>query len=91
MKTVFSLRAAERLAEIVEYIVQEDPSGAANVLRQIDRTIMLLEDQPLIGRQSAIAGFRELVVPRYPYIILYRLVVETVEIADIFHTARRRQ
>lgn len=43
---------------------------------------------PLSGRAGALATTRELVVPRFPYIIVYRLSVDCIEIIGMFHAAQ---
>jgi toxin ParE1/3/4 len=45
-----------------------------------------LELFPYSGRQGIIPGTYELVVPKLPYIVVYR-VAEHVEIVSIFHTS----
>ena len=49
----------------------------------------MLADQPSMGRPGRIAGTRELVVTRFPYILPYRVRGSTIEILRVFHTARK--
>jgi toxin ParE1/3/4 len=49
----------------------------------------LLAKNPEMGRPGRVPGTRELVVPKTPFIVPYRLVGNTVQILRIFHSARR--
>ena len=49
----------------------------------------LLSDVPDMGRTGRIAGTRELVIPRLPYVLVYRLTNGTVDILTILHTSQR--
>jgi toxin ParE1/3/4 len=44
---------------------------------------------PYSGRRGSVEETYELVVPRLPYIVVYR-VTERVEIVAIFHAAQQR-
>jgi toxin ParE1/3/4 len=48
-----------------------------------------LVDHPHIGRPARVAGTRELIVPRTPYLLPYRVRGQTVEILRVYHGARR--
>src|SRR3984893_10319060 len=49
----------------------------------------LLPSNPEMGRPGRVPGTRELVIPKTPFIVLYRLVGNTVQILRVFHGARR--
>ena len=49
----------------------------------------LLSDVPEMGRAGRIPGTRELVIPRLPYILVYRLTTSTVDILTILHASQR--
>jgi len=44
---------------------------------------------PLSGGVGRIDGTREAVVPRTPYIVVYRVSEETIDILGIWHAARQ--
>jgi len=44
---------------------------------------------PQSGRTGRIGGTRELVVPRTPFIVAYRIKDETIDILAVHHTSRR--
>ncbi len=49
----------------------------------------LLPDNPEMGRPGRVPGTRELVIPRTPFIVPYRLVGNTIQILRVFHGTRR--
>jgi plasmid stabilization system protein ParE len=49
----------------------------------------LLPASPEMGRPSRVPGTGELVIPRTPFIVPYRLVGSTIQILRIFHADRR--
>lgn len=53
----------------------------------LDRTQLLLCENPDIGRRGRVAGTRELVISKTSYIVVYR-VARTVEILAVVHGAR---
>jgi toxin ParE1/3/4 len=58
-------------------------------MRIVESVEMLFSAKPAIGRPGRVPGTRELVVPRTPFIVPYRLQRNTLQILRIFHGARR--
>ncbi len=80
--------AEQDLAEIVEYISNDNPAAALKLAENIEQSILQLEDFPLIGvtpknRRLTRKGYRILVVDSY--LVFYVLVDDndTVEIRRI--------
>jgi addiction module RelE/StbE family toxin len=84
--------AEQDLAEIVEYISNDNPAAALKLAENIEQNILQLEDFPLIGvtpknRRLTRKGYRILVVDSY--LVFYVLVDnETVEIRRIISGKR---
>ena len=76
------------LAEIFPYIAQDNPAAARRDLAAIRRDIMLVSDNPGIGRPGRVAGTRELVISQLPYIAAYRQQSAGIDVLAVFHTAR---
>lgn len=90
MKTVWSDRAIDDLETIHDFIARDDPKAALETVRQIAALVEeRLSKFPEIGRPGRIPGTRELVVPGTPYIVPYRVKTDRIEIARIYHSARR--
>ncbi|HEY5047607.1 MAG TPA: type II toxin-antitoxin system RelE/ParE family toxin [Rhizomicrobium sp.] len=77
------------LAELVEYIANDDPGAAYRVHEEILDQVALLAAHPGMGRIGRVRGSRELVVARTPYITAYRVSASTITVLRILHGARR--
>jgi toxin ParE1/3/4 len=90
MIPVWSPEAVNDLVALRAYIEQDDPKAAQRVALHIVRNIeTLLPSNPEMGRPGRVPGTRELVIPKTPFIVPYRIVGNTVQILRIFHGARR--
>jgi toxin ParE1/3/4 len=89
MRVRYTKRAFIDREAIFDYLAECSPNGALNVRRAIVQTIRRLEGYPDLGRRTEVAGVRELVVPRYPYKIYYRVEREEIWLLHI-RDARRR-
>jgi plasmid stabilization system protein ParE len=69
------------------HIAMDNPQAAARVVRRIKTCVEKLASFPNAGRIGQVDGTRELVVPGLPYIVVYRLNAESVEILRVFHSA----
>jgi len=90
MTVDWSPEAIDDLAALRAYISEDDPAAAQRVaLRIIDAVESLLTDNPEMGRPGRVPGTRELVVPRPPFIVPYRVRGSTLQILRVYHAARR--
>jgi toxin ParE1/3/4 len=71
MKLRFTLRAAENLADIADYIHTSNPSGARRVRTVIYQTLQNLILFPHVGRSQQVEGVRKVVTRRFGYLIYY--------------------
>jgi toxin ParE1/3/4 len=90
MKIAWSPEAIEDLVSLRAYIAEDNPAAARRTVQHIVESIeQLLPDNPRIGRAGRVPGTRELVIPRAPYIVPYRLQRTTIQILRVYHAARR--
>jgi toxin ParE1/3/4 len=90
MNPIWSPEAIADLSALRAYIAQDDPAAAQRVALHIIRNVeTLLPSSPEMGRPGRVPGTRELVIPRTPYIVPYRLVGNTIQVLRVFHSARR--
>lgn len=89
MKLLWLPLALADRRNIYNYIDAESPSAAAAVDDRIWNSAGRLQQFPESGRPGRVAGTRELVVQRTPYVIAYRLQSDAIEILRIFHGAQR--
>jgi toxin ParE1/3/4 len=88
-KVILSDRAANNIAAIRDYIGQDNPAAADRMVDKLVSAVRSLAQFPNRGRTGRIAGTRELVSVR-PYIIVYRVGRDRVEISQIRHAAQAR-
>lgn len=88
MRLVWARHALADRDAIFSHIEAESPRAAVNIDDQIVAAVRRLLDFPESGRPGRIAGTRELVVPRTPYIAAYLVIADTVRILRILHGAQ---
>jgi plasmid stabilization system protein ParE len=89
MNVVYAPRALRDLKSISLYLLERNPTGAANVLGAIKSSIETLAFFPQIGRLVDNAGHLRVPVVQYPYVIFYRIEADELLILHVRHTARR--
>jgi toxin ParE1/3/4 len=89
MRIRWSPAATEDLFRIAEYIAKENAPAAQRVSNTIYENVGVLNSFPNRGRRGRIEGTREMPVPSLPFIVVYRVIEEAVEIARIIHGAQR--
>ncbi len=89
MKIRWSVPAAEDLERICTWIERDNPDAANRVATIIYEGCSQLKDFPNMGRQSRrLPGRRELPFPPLPYVVVYQVKGDAVEISRIFHGAQ---
>ena len=89
MEIRWSLPAAEDLLRICEWIERDNPEAARRVAKIIYDGCARLRNFPNIGRTSRrMSGRRELAFPPLPYIAVYQIKENAVEISRVFHGAQ---
>jgi toxin ParE1/3/4 len=81
--------ALDDLEHLRSYIAADAPGAAGVVADRILNAIETLAEFPERGRPGRVPGTRELVVPRTPFLVAYRLREYTIEVLRILHGARR--
>jgi addiction module RelE/StbE family toxin len=82
-------KALRDLDEAEAYIAKDDPQAAAGVVLNIVRAVSHLKDQPGIGRTGRVPGTKELIVPKTPFVVPYRVKDDTVQILRVYHSSRK--
>ena len=88
MRVKWTRRALRDQDEAFDRIVTENPKAAGEVIDRMRAATRLLADNPRMGRPGRIARTREFVVTRTPYVVVYRIGAEQVEILAVIHHAR---
>jgi plasmid stabilization system protein ParE len=89
MQVRWSIPAAEDLEHICEWIERNNPEAARRVAQTIYGECARLKDFPYLGRASRrMPGRRELTFAPLPYVAVYQVKPDAVEISRIFHGAQ---
>ena len=89
MEIRWSLPAVDDLERICAWIERDHPEASQRVANTIYNGISRLGEFPALGRPSnRVAGWRELIFPPLPYVVVYRVGKEAIEIARIYHGAQ---
>ena len=86
MRLRWSQPASEDLCAIYEFIAQENPVAAAETVEMLVRAAERLASYPQLGHKGA-AGTRRMVHP--PWIIVYRIIDDVVNVEAVFHGSRK--
>ncbi len=89
MEVRWSPEAAADFTAIVRYIRQDNPSAALRVARAIYNAVAQLNTFPNRGRSGKIDGTRELPLTSLPFVVVYRVRENVVEIVRLLHGAQR--
>ncbi|MGE4053283.1 MAG: type II toxin-antitoxin system RelE/ParE family toxin [Vicinamibacterales bacterium] len=93
MKLRVTLDAADDLTNINTYLSALEPAISTRVLARIATVIETLLLWPRLGHAGHRAGTYEIVVPRLPFLIVYRLdrgIEEELIILRVYHARRDR-
>jgi addiction module RelE/StbE family toxin len=88
MRLRWTTPATDDLYNIVQRIRKDNPAAAVVVATTLYDGCGSLRDFPRRGRKGRIEGTRELVFPGLPYIVVYRIQDQIVELLRIYHGAQ---
>ncbi len=77
---------AEDLERIFQHIAKDNPAAARDAVKAIYDGCGALHQFPHRGRPGRISGWRELVFS--PYVVVYQVKENAVEISRIYHGAQ---
>ncbi len=89
MKEIWSPKALLQLEGLWDFIADDSKAAADSVVERILLSVDLLKTQPEMGRSGRVAGTRELVIPRTPYFIVYRVKRGGLELIALLHGSQR--
>ena len=88
MRILWLSDAREDVKDLFLYILENNPAAARRVRNNIYDSVKGLVDNPAMGRPGRVFGTRELVIPKTPYLVAYRVRNDVVEILRVIHGAR---
>ncbi len=90
MRVRWTPAAAGDLERISNYLKENHPHYRQPTMRKLFDGILSLKESPHRGRAGHEDGTRELLFSPLPYIAVYRVKEQSVEILGIYHTAQDR-
>lgn len=81
--------ALNDLERIANYLFDNAPERAPNLVRSINDAPVILLKFPQLGRQGKKNGTREFVHSSLPYVLVYRVTGDAIQIVRILHAAQR--
>lgn len=81
--------ASRDLQSIESYIADDNPAAAGRVADTIYAAVARLIDHPHRGRPGKLVGTRELVLSHLPYVVVYVVEDDLIDVVRIMHGARR--
>lgn len=88
MRLRWTQRALDEFENAHDYIAQDNPGAAQEIAQRIlDATLKLL-DHPHIGRVGEDEDTREWRVQRTPYLLVYAIKDDVIELLRVWHTKR---
>jgi toxin ParE1/3/4 len=91
MQIVWGDAARREFDAAVAFIRTSSPAGAARVGERIVNAVSLLERFPELAPASRHRGLRQPAVPRTPYLLIYRIHNNRIEIRAVVHAKQRRR
>jgi toxin ParE1/3/4 len=89
MTLQWSPESIHDLLALRAHIAEHDPAAAKRVALHIFYCVeYLLLENPKLGAPGRVPGTRELVIPKTPYIVPYRVRQSKIEIVRVYHTSR---
>lgn len=87
MRIQWTKGASQNLNQIEEYIAQDNPDAAVDVILKIIKSVELLADNPAMGKVGRLFDTRELIIGGTPFIVPYRIKTGRIEILRVQHSA----
>ena len=88
MQVQWTVKAGSDRENAINTIAEDSLIAALSQLDEIERQTDRLADYPKLGRPGRVKGTRELVVNRTPFIIVYRIKSEIVQILRVLQGAQ---
>lgn len=89
MRVRWTADAAGDLQGICDYIAERRPDSARRIAQAVVQGIAALNTFPNRGRQGRVEGTRELVFPSLPFVGIYEVHDDDVQVLRILHGAQQ--
>ena len=90
MRIRWTPAAAADLRNISDYLKERHPQYRQPTMGKLYETIRSLKQSPHRGRPGSEEGTREILFPPLPYVAVYRVKEQTIQVVRIYHGAQKR-
>ncbi len=90
MRIRWTPAAAADLQNLSDYLKDHHPHYRQPTVRKVYAAVQSLKEWPHRGRAGREEGTRELLFPPLPYIAVYRVKGQSIEVLRIYHGAQER-
>jgi toxin ParE1/3/4 len=90
MRIQWTPAAAADLQNLSDYLKDHHPHHRQPTVRKVYAAVQSLKEWPYRGRVGREEGTRELLFPPLPYIAVYRVKGQSIEVLRIYHGAQER-
>jgi addiction module RelE/StbE family toxin len=90
MRIRWTPAAAADLQNISDYLKERYPHYRQPTMRKLYETIRSLKQWPRRGRPGSEEGTREILLPPLPYVAVYRVTEQAIEVLRVYHGAQDR-
>ena len=88
MRIRWTPAAAADLEHISNYLKDRHPRYRQPTMRKLYEAIRSLKQSPHRGRVGREEGTRELLFPPLPYVAVYRVTEQSIEVLRVYHAAQ---
>ena len=89
MQVRYTRLAVFDLSLAYDYIKEDSPRNARAIIERIEKSIETLALYPLLGKQGRVTYTREFFVTGTPFIIIYRVKKDVLQMLSILHTSKK--
>jgi len=86
---VWLKRAIQDRDAQIDYIAEDNPLAAVSQGDRIDEQVDVLLEHPQMGRPGRKQGTRELVISHTPFVVVYRIKGQRIELLRLLHGAQK--
>ena len=90
MRVRWTPAAAADLQSISDYLEAHHPRYHGPTMRKLYGAIRELKQWPGLGRPGRVPDTRELLFPPMPYVVVYRVREQRIEVLRVYHAAQDR-
>ena len=89
MKLKWTRLSLKDMQHLYDYIADDSTAAAKKIISRISEAADKLKLYPHMGKAGRISGTRELVIAATPYIIVYIIADDSIQVVSVIHGARR--